>query len=391
MKFMEVKERGKVFAYCGILFLMLCMALLVLFGGDVLASATDGAVDTYATYTTLTFQKEWVDEDGVTPVTPDGVTEIEVTAKLEFLNTGKTSAEPSPENVTKTITFKLTAADNWTYTVPKSAIYIGPTDRADEYGYVKGSIKEIEVNGYTYAGEAVDRVVTVDKQAQENRETWTITLTNMKKPERKYTAIQFKKVWADEEGDTSKRPEEITFTVDLEYLNGAVDSSKPAKLEGVPITLTEAGNWVFTLPETYTADGETYNDLDEYKPVDGSISEVKVDGYTCESAAVTDDGNGNYTVTLKNAKVPEPTPKPEPTPDNKPTPEPEPTPDNKPTPEPTPVTTPAPTPVPEEPALETPKTGDSTDATVWMLPTFGGAAGLTAVLLYRRRRAAGKR
>lgn len=391
MKFMEVKERGKVFAYCGILFLMLGMALLVLFGGDVLASATDGAVDTYATYTTLTFQKEWVDEDGVTPVTPDGVTEIEVTAKLEFLNTGKTSAEPSPENVTKTITFKLTAADNWTYTVPKSAIYIGPTDRADEYGYVKGSIKEIEVNGYTYAGEAVDRVVTVDKQAQENRETWTITLTNMKKPERKYTAIQFKKVWADEEGDTSKRPEEITFTVDLEYLNGAVDSSKPAKLEGVPITLTEAGNWVFTLPETYTADGETYNDLDEYKPVDGSISEVKVDGYTCESAAVTDDGNGNYTVTLKNAKVPEPTPKPEPTPDNKPTPEPEPTPDNKPTPEPTPVTTPAPTPVPEEPALETPKTGDSTDATVWMLPTFGGAAGLTAVLLYRRRRAAGKR
>ena len=424
---MEVKERGKVFAYCGILFLMLGMALLVLFGGDVLASATDGAVDTYATYTTLTFQKEWVDEDGVTPVTPDGVTEIEVTAQLEFLNTGKTSVEPSSENVTKTITFKLTAADNWTYTVPKSAIYIGPTDRADEYGYVKGSIKEIEVNGYTYAGEAVDRVVTVDKQAQENREAWTITLTNEKKPEPKYTAIQFKKVWADEEGDTSKRPEEITFTVDLEYLNGAVDSSKPAKLEDVPITLTEAGNWVFTLPETYTADGETYNDLDEYKPVDGSISEVKVDGYTCESAAVTDDGNGNYTVTLKNAKVPEPTPKPEPTPDNKPTPEPEPTPDNeptpepeptpdneptpepeptpdnkptpepeptpdnKPTPEPTPVTTPAPTPVPEEPALETPKTGDSTDATVWMLPTFGGAAGLTAVLLYRRRHAAGKR
>lgn len=407
---MEVKERGKVFAYCGILFLMLGMALLVLFGGDVLASATDGAVDTYATYTTLTFQKEWVDEDGVTPVTPDGVTEIEVTAQLEFLNTGKTSVEPSSENVTKTITFKLTAADNWTYTVPKSAIYIGPTDRADEYGYVKGSIKEIEVNGYTYAGEAVDRVVTVDKQAQENREAWTITLTNEKKPEPKYTAIQFKKVWADEEGDTSKRPEEITFTVDLEYLNGAVDSSKPAKLEDVPITLTEAGNWVFTLPETYTADGETYNDLDEYKPVDGSISEVKVDGYTCESAAVTDDGNGNYTVTLKNAKVPEPTPtpsseptptpstEPTPTPSTEPTPTPpvttpEPTPVTTPapTPEATPVTTPAPTPAPEEPELETPKTGDSTDAMVWMLPTFGGAAGLTAVLLYRRRHAAGKR
>ena len=386
MKFMEVKERGKVFAYCGILFLMLGMALLVLFGGDVLASATDGAVDTYATYTTLTFQKEWVDEDGETPVTPDGVTEIEVTAQLEFLNTGKTSDEPSAENVTKTITFKLTAADDWKYTVPKSAIYIGSTGRADEYGYVKGSIKEIEVNGYTYAGDAVDRVVTVDKQAQENREAWTITLTNEKKPDPKYTAIQFKKVWADEDGDTSKRPEEITFTVDLEYLNGAVDSSKPATLEDVPITLKADEGWTFTLPDEYTAGGTTYKDLDEYKPVEGSISEVKVNGYTCEGAEVTDDGSGNYTVTLTNAKVPEPTPTPPVT-----TPEPTPVTTPAPTPEATPVTTPAPTPAPEEPELETPKTGDSTDATVWTLLAFGGAAGLTAALLYRRRHAAGKR
>lgn len=399
---MEVKEKGKVFAYCGILFLMLGMALLVLFGGDVLASATDGAVDTYATYTTLTFQKEWVDEDGKTPVKPDGVTEIEVTAQLEYLNADVDTDRFAPSETTKTITFNLNAANGWTYTVPKEAIYIGPTGRADEYGYVKGSIKEIEVNGYTYAGDDVDRVVTVDRQAEENRETWTITLTNKKKPDPKYTAIQFKKVWADEDGDTSKRPEEITFTVDLEYLNGAVDSSKPAKLEDVPITLTEAGNWVFTLPETYTADGETYNDLDEYKPVEGSISEVKVDGYTCESAAVTDDGNGNYTVTLTNAKVPEPTPTPSseqtPTPSTEPTPTPpvttpEPTPVTTPapTPEATPVTTPAPTPAPEEPELETPKTGDSTDATVWTLLAFGGAAGLTAALLYRRRHAAGKR
>lgn len=392
---MEVKEKGKVFAYCGILFLMLCMALLVLFGGDVLASATDGAVDTYATYTALTFQKEWVDEDGKTPVKPDGVTEIEVTAQLKFLNTGKTSDEPSPENVTKTITFKLTAANGWKYTVPKSAIYIGSTDRADEYGYVKGSIKEIEVNGYTYAGEAVDRVVTVDKQAQENQETWTITLTNKKKPDPKYTAIQFKKVWVDKDSDTSKRPEEITFTVDLEYLNGAVDSSKPATLEDVPITLKADEGWTFTLPdEEYTAGGTTYKDLDEYKPVEGSISEVKVNGYTCEGAKVTDDGSGNYTVTLTNAKVPEPSPSTDPKPTPTPpvtTPEPTPVTTPAPTPEATPVTTPAPTPAPEEPELETPKTGDSTDATVWTLLAFGGAAGLTAALLYRRRHAAGKR
>lgn len=52
---MEVKERGKVFAYCGILFLMLGMALLVLFGGDVLASAGSyGSYSTYTPYASLT-------------------------------------------------------------------------------------------------------------------------------------------------------------------------------------------------------------------------------------------------------------------------------------------------------------------------------------------------
>lgn len=58
MKFMEVKERGKVFAYCGILFLMLGMALLVLFGGDVLAWAGSyGSYSTYTPYANLTFEK----------------------------------------------------------------------------------------------------------------------------------------------------------------------------------------------------------------------------------------------------------------------------------------------------------------------------------------------
>lgn len=52
---MEVKEKGKVFAYCGILFLMLGMALLVLFGGDVLARAGSyGSYSTYTPYASLT-------------------------------------------------------------------------------------------------------------------------------------------------------------------------------------------------------------------------------------------------------------------------------------------------------------------------------------------------
>ena len=419
MKFMEVKERGKVFAYCGILFLMLGMALLVLFGGDVLASAADNPVASYTSYATLTFEKAWEGDETDTSTRPE---EITFTVDLVDMN--------DPDKTVSNLPITLTAANNWSLNLTANYWDLykdvirpnGYPSSIDTYNYVNGSIDELKVDGYTPSGASVLMTdCVVDKIKKRNDFSYTITLTNKKDVPLSYATLTFKKIWEGEDGDTSKRPEEITFTVDLEYLNEAVDSSKPTALKGVPITLKADEGWTFKLPETYTADGETYSNLDEYKPVEGSISEVKVDGYTCESAAVTDDGNGNYTVTLKNAKVPEPTPdneptpepeptpdneptpepeptpdneptpEPEPTPDNKPTPEPEPTPDNKPTPEPTPVTTPAPTPVPEEPALETPKTGDSTDATVWMLPTFGGAAGLTAVLLYRRRRAAGKR
>lgn len=286
---MEVKEKGKVFAYCGILFLMLCMALLVLFGGDVLASAADDPVASYTSYATLTFEK----------------------------------------------------------------------------------------------------------------------------------------AWEGDETDTSTRPEEITFTVDL------VDMNDPDKtVSDLPITLTAAERWTFELnaknyqklwnEQNLGAQGYP-SSIDTYNYVDGSIDELKVDGYTprgasvqmtnCVVSKIKQRNDFYYTITLKNEKEPEPTP----TPDNKPTPtpdnEPTPTPDNEstptpapvatptpapavtpaPTPEATPVTTPAPTPAPEEPELETPKTGDSTDATVWTLLAFGGAAGLTAALLYRRRHAAGKR
>lgn len=293
---MEVKEKGKVFAYCGILFLMLCMALLVLFGGDVLASAADDPVTSYTSYATLTFEK----------------------------------------------------------------------------------------------------------------------------------------AWEGDETDTSTRPEEITFTVDL------VDMNDPNKtVSDLPITLTADNNWSINLTENYW---DLYKDvigpngypstIDTYNYVDDSFDELKVDGYTpgddnvkmtdCVVDKINRRNDFYYTITLTNKKEPEPTPtpstEPEPTPSTEPEPtpstEPKPTPSTEPeptptppvttpeptpvttpapTPEATPVTTPAPTPAPEEPELETPKTGDSTDATVWTLLAFGGAAGLTAALLYRRRHAAGKR
>lgn len=295
MKFMEVKERGKVFAYCGILFLMLGMALLVLFGGDVLAWAGSyGPYSTYTPYANLTFEKTWLDEDGNTASPPEN-TEVTFTVTLE-----------AKDGRTRELKITLNKGNNWSYNLLDNRKAI-----EDEYGidvadyyYKEGSISEFKVNGYTYGGADVsplpDGVDGVNHIVYKN---YTITLKNMKEP--------------------APTPEPSPNT-------------KPTPE-----------------PEP-TPDNEP----------------------TPEPEPTPDN---------------KPTPEPEPTPDNKPTPEPEPTPDNKPTPEPTPVMTPAPTPVPEEPALETPKTGDSTDATVWMLLTFGGAAGLTAVLLYHRRRAAGKR
>ena len=113
---------------------------------------------------------------------------------------------------------------------------------------------------------------------------------------------------------------------------------------------------------------------------------------------------GSYsTYTPYASLTPTPTPdnKPTPTPDNEPTPtpdnEPTPTPDNESTPTPAPVATPTPapavtpTPAPEQPATDAPKTGDETDLAGWIMLAAAGAAGLTAVLLYRRRHAAGKR
>lgn len=251
-----------------------------------------------------------------------------------------------------------------------------------------------------------------------------------------YATLTFEKAWEGDETDMSTRPEEITFTVDL------VDMNDPDKtVNDLPITLKAAEGWAFELDaENYQKlwneqklgdQGYPYS-IDTYNYVDGSIDELKVDGYTPNGASVlmTDcvvnknEGRNDfyYTITLKNKKEPEPTPtpdnKPTPTPDNEPTPtpdnEPTPTPDNEPTPTPdnestptpdnestptpAPVATPTPapavtpTPAPEQPATDAPKTGDETNLAGWIMLAAAGAASLTAALVLRtRRRSADKR
>ena len=307
---MEVKERGKVFAYCGILFLMLGMALLVLFGGDVLASAADDPVASYTSYATLTFEKAWEGDETDMSTRPE---EITFTVDLVDMN--------DPDKTVNDLPITLKAAEGWAFKLDavnyqklwneQKLGAQGYPSSIGTYNYVDGSIDELKVDGYTPRGASVLMTdCVVNKIKQRNEFYYTITLKNEKEPT----------------PTPSTEPE-------------PTPSTEP---EPTPSTEPEP------TPST------------EPKPTPST--------------------------------EPEPTPSTEPTPTPPvTTPEPTPVTTPAPTPEATPVTTPAPTPAPEEPELETPKTGDSTDATVWTLLAFGGAAGLTAALLYRRRHAAGKR
>lgn len=172
---MEVKEKGKVFAYCGILFLMLCMALLVLFGGDVLAWAGSyGSYSTYTPYANLTFAKTWLDQDD-NPASPPENTEVTFTVTLE-----------TEAGYQKELEITLNEDNKWTYNLldHRDAIMIKYGIDVADYYYKGGNISEIEVNGYTYDGADVSGPTeTVFKDDHIIHKNYTITLKNKKEPE----------------------------------------------------------------------------------------------------------------------------------------------------------------------------------------------------------------
>ena len=172
---MEVKEKGKVFAYCGILFLMLGMALLVLFGGDVLARAGSyGSYSTYTPYANLTFEKTWLDQDGNTASPPEN-TEVTFTVTLE-----------KEAGYQKELEITLNEDNDWTYNLFKNRDTIKNKYGIDvaDYYYKEGSISEFKVNGYTYVGADVSGPTeTVVKEDHIIYKNYTITLKNEKEPE----------------------------------------------------------------------------------------------------------------------------------------------------------------------------------------------------------------
>ena len=96
----------------------------------------------------------------------------------------------------------------------------------------------------------------------------------------------FQKVWEDD-GDTSKRPNEITFTVDLANTN----YYWTPVIHDVPITLKASENWIYTVPPIH---GDT--SLGYYE---GTLKEPKVDGYKLDGVTTSVEGK-KVIVTLKN-------------------------------------------------------------------------------------------
>lgn len=149
-------------SYC-IVFLMLCLTGMVLFGHSTIAEAA-GAEGSYVTSGKIIFQKKWEDDD--TSKRPE-----EIKFKAKFIeNTESAFGDAQPiEEIT------LTEDNNWTYTVKNPNIY----------GYFYDSVQEIEVDGYEYAGETI-QIDQPDKWSK----IVTVTLTNKKKQEVKATSAQ---------------------------------------------------------------------------------------------------------------------------------------------------------------------------------------------------------
>ena len=149
-------------SYC-IVFLMLCLTGMVLFGHNEIAEAA-GANDTYVGWKgcDLIFQKVWED-DGDTSKRPD---EITFTVDLAFTE----STSPVMHDVSIT----LKASENWTYTVPK------PYDIS--VGYYEGTLKELKVDGYKLDGVTTSVkdnkvIVTLKNKLEQVKATGSLTVS----------------------------------------------------------------------------------------------------------------------------------------------------------------------------------------------------------------------
>lgn len=188
-------------SYC-IVFLMLCLTGMVLFGHNVIAEAA-GAHDTYVGWKMceLIFEKVWED-DGDASKRPN-----EITFTVDLANTF--DGRHDKPNVPIT----LKASENWTYTVPGQV--------GDSYGYYEGTLKELKVDGYKLDG------VTVTESAEDNKVI--VTLKNKLEQVKATGSLTVSKTVAGNAGDKDKA---FHFTVtlsdqtisgtygDMEFTNG---------------------------------------------------------------------------------------------------------------------------------------------------------------------------
>ena len=189
---MNLKGEKKRFIYNGIILMMLCLTVLVVFKSNVFAA--DSARTSYvgASGCTLVFQKEW-DDGGAVSDRPKSITFL-----VDLADTNRPGGSSSPP--TEKVSITLNAENNWTYTYPKVDY--------KTYGYIPESVKELAVDGYEYTGETVK---WEGKDAGGYGGTVTVTLNNKKKVATGNLTVT--KEVAGTHGDKDK---EFHFTVTLD-------------------------------------------------------------------------------------------------------------------------------------------------------------------------------
>jgi len=190
--------------------------------------------NSYNEDTSITVEKEWVDNDNAYETRPGSIT---VTV------TGSDG---------RTYTLTLSDANEWKDTLENLPVF------ADDGSTITYEVTEENVEGYV--GEVVDN------------EDGTYIITNTLTGE---TEISVEKVWADNDNAYETRPESITVTI-----SGSDEST-------YTLTLSDENEWSETLGELpkYDSTGTeiTY-----------TVTETEIDGYT---GTIEKDEDGNYTIT----------------------------------------------------------------------------------------------
>ncbi|MGN0695954.1 MAG: SpaA isopeptide-forming pilin-related protein, partial [Oscillospiraceae bacterium] len=243
---------------------------------------------------TLTIKgtKTWVSDS--TSIRPSKITiKLEVTKTVTPSSSSGSETTTTVSNKEYSFTPESNSSSTWEYSITNLPVYVNDDASFTQYTY---KVTEVTVDGYS-VGYNIDGttnasanlvndngkdypVITIGTDTLSNAEC-TLDITNtFNADEVEVGTLKVSKIWNNENGDTSHRPDGITFTLKDE--TNTINESK---------TLNSlAENIEFTNLPLYTYSKSTDNSGNEIlvrTPRKYTISEVSVDNYTTSYSATT--------------------------------------------------------------------------------------------------------